>query len=613
MLWSRVLADLAPFPGRAMLTWRVALLCAIVCGAAMLYELPEAAISCYLIIYLMKPDAVMNIGTAIGLIVLVIIVVVCMIPLINVTAESPPLRMLAIAVVSFIFLFIGAASQLGETGGVIALVISFILTLVHMAPVGDALTFGLRYAAYMAIMPMLLMVGFNLFLGLSPVRLLRQTLRLRLAAAADAIESGTPYTDERLGTLLSSDNAALEKQAAFVRMLHLATPAAAAQIASDVRASYRLMFAASALPRDLDERLRASLVDAIRAADAAIEAGRMPPPPKFAAAPGSAAEVNEIEAALAVLAGAPEGPVAPVAKQPFFAADALTNPEYQRFALKTTAAAVICYIIYSGLDWQGIHTAMITCYVAALGSTGETVHKLALRISGCLVGAAMGMAAVLWAMPMLETIGGLMALVFAGVLIGAWVSSGPERISYAGVQIALAFLLVVVQGFGPTTSLSAGWDRIVGILLGNVVVYLIFTRMWPVSVESIARRRLINAIAALGRLAALTPERRKEAIPEVAQVLRDAGGIDDDLDLMEFEPQSIRLSVADQAAVRTASEEIAVLCRDIYFSQHVLPDLAEALRRIAANLTSGQTATIPAIPDGPFSDRLDRLQIAAAR
>jgi multidrug resistance protein MdtO len=63
-LFAQVIHDLAPFPGRAALTWRIALLCALVSAAAMLYKIPEAAISCYLIIFLMKPDAVQNIGTA---------------------------------------------------------------------------------------------------------------------------------------------------------------------------------------------------------------------------------------------------------------------------------------------------------------------------------------------------------------------------------------------------------------------------------------------------------------------------------------------------------------------------------------------------------------------
>lgn len=43
-----------------------------------------------------------------------------------------------------------------------------------------------------------------------------------------------------------------------------------------------------------------------------------------------------------------------------------------------------------------------------------------------------------------------MLLVFFGMMVSAWISTGPERISYAGVQVALAFLLTVLQGFGPT-------------------------------------------------------------------------------------------------------------------------------------------------------------------
>ncbi len=607
-LLAQTLADLAPFPGRAALTWRIALLCAFVSATAMLYETPEAAISCYLIIYLMKPDAVQNIGTAIGLIVLVTIVVIGMIPLISATMESPPLRLLAIAGVSFVFLFIGAASQLGEIGGIIALVIAFLLTLVHMAPVADVVSFGLRYAAYMAIMPMALMAPFNLVLGLSPVHLLRQTLLARLAAAAaDVAASGASATRERLDALLRADNCALEKQAASVKLLHLAAPPAAAQIARDVRASYRLMLAVFALPQDLDAKRRDALAAAIGDASAAIDSGRMPPPLAQAADAGCEAE-REAWTALAILAGAPEGPVTSPPKQPFFAPDALTNPDYQRFALKTTAAAVICYLIYAGIDWQGIHTAMITCYVAALGSTGETVHKLALRICGCLIGAAAGMSAIVFVMPMLETIGGLMVLVFFGVLVGAWVSTGPERISYGGVQIALAFLLTVVQGFGPTTSLDSGWDRIVGILLGNVVIYLIFTRIWPVSVGSAARRQLQTALDALGRLAALPPEQRRGAIPEVALAICETGKVDDNINLSEFEPQTVRPTEATQAAMWTASRDIAALARNIYLSRQPLADIADELRRLAKAASDAGSG-----PSDAFLARLDRLQTATAR
>lgn len=606
-LIAEMLEDLAPFPGRAALTWRIALLCSIVAAAAMLYQIPEAAISCYLIIFLMKPDAVQNIGTAIALIVLVIIVVLCMVPLINATVDSPFLRMLVIALVSFVFLFLGAASQLGEIGGVIGLIFAFLLTLVNMAPLDDVVSYGLRYATYMVMMPMALMIVFNLALGLWPVRSLRAGLRIRLAAAARALASESPADDGELKQLLRADNAALEKQASSVKLLRLANPAAAAQIARDVRASYSLMLAVSALPADLADERREALAEGVRQSLAALDADEMPPR-TAAALPPSQAE-REVWRALDILAGAPEGEIVAAPSQPFLAPDAFSNPLYQRFALKTTAAAMICYIIYAGINWQGIHTAMITCYVAALGTTGETVHKLGLRIFGCMIGAGLGVASIFFVVPQMESLAALMVLVFGGVFIGAWVSTGPERTAYGGVQIALAFLLTVLQGFGPSTDLSTAWDRIVGILLGNLVIYLIFTRIWPVPVSSAVNAHLKAALQGLARIAAIGPDRRGGAIQDTALVVHETGVIDELLDLASFEPRDLRS--ASETALGSAGEEIASLARDIYISRDPLPDIAERLTLLAARIGG-----VPMFPpdDGTlkrdeFHRRLDRLQM----
>jgi hypothetical protein len=62
-------------------------------------------------------------------------------------------------------------------------------------------------------------------------------------------------------------------------------------------------------------------------------------------------------------------------------ADAFSNPEYGRFALKVTLAVMICYFVMNMTDWSGIHTRVITAFFVALGTVGEMLHKATLRFT----------------------------------------------------------------------------------------------------------------------------------------------------------------------------------------------------------------------------------------
>ncbi|KIH83543.1 FUSC family protein [Pseudomonas batumici] len=174
-----------------------------------------------------------------------------------------------------------------------------------------------------------------------------------------------------------------------------------------------------------------------------------------------------------------ETPRAP--KPPLLVADAFENPAYLQFAFKTLLAALLCYLLYTAVDWPGIHTAMLTCLITAMPSLEKTLHKGLLRILGCLVGSALALLCMVWVVPQIESIVGLLLMSLPVLGLAAWVSAGSPRSSYAGIQIAFAFALALLADFAPMTNLSEIRDRLVGILLGVIVTLLIHVGLWPES------------------------------------------------------------------------------------------------------------------------------------
>jgi uncharacterized membrane protein YccC len=159
--------------------------------------------------------------------------------------------------------------------------------------------------------------------------------------------------------------------------------------------------------------------------------------------------------------------------------DAFTNPAHVQFALKVTFSAMFCYLLYTGIDWTGIHTAFITCIFVALESTEATLYKGMLRILGCVIGGVFALFSIIFLIPHMETIASLIVLVAAVSAIAGWIATGSERISYAGFQIAFAFFLSMFQGYAPDTDLDKIRDRVVGILIGLAVTTVIFHYIWP--------------------------------------------------------------------------------------------------------------------------------------
>ncbi|WP_446743265.1 hypothetical protein [Silvibacterium acidisoli] len=170
----------------------------------------------------------------------------------------------------------------------------------------------------------------------------------------------------------------------------------------------------------------------------------------------------------------------PPSQAPIFVEDAFTNREYINFALAGTLAAMICYVIYVSLAWPGLATSVTTCVLTALSNVGASRQKQVLRLGGALLGGfVLGMGSQIFVLPYIDSITGFTVLMAAVSALAAWVSTSSSRLSYAGLQIALAFYLVNLSDFTIQTSLSVARDRVVGVLLGVSMMWLVFEKAYP--------------------------------------------------------------------------------------------------------------------------------------
>ena len=185
-----------------------------------------------------------------------------------------------------------------------------------------------------------------------------------------------------------------------------------------------------------------------------------------------------------------------------FIVDAFSNPEHLRYILGGTLASMLCYVFYVSLDWRNLSTSITTCVLTALTSIGSSRQKQLLRVAGFLVGGVIaGIGAQIFILPEIDSISGFTVLFATVTAVAAWIATSSTRLSYAGVQIAFSFYLVHLSDFSIQTDLTVARDRVLGVLLGVTMMWLVFERLFPRSAADemvrifVVNLRLLAALA----------------------------------------------------------------------------------------------------------------------
>ena len=482
-----LIAELRPFEGRLGMTLRMVLSAVIVVVFMMSQQVPEAVLACYLVFFAARRDAGAGMLIALALIVAVSIGVGLGLLVMQLSADDSMVRLLIMASFAFGGMYLSQASRLGSLGATAGFVFVFALSLIDFLPYATLISHALSWIWVIVALPMAVLFVVSMVFAPNPAVLARRFVADRLAAAASLLDGadGAAAAARKLLAEKSSEVGTLTRGG---RIFGYLSGEEARRLCGLATQSGEVLAQALAAGRD------PVLADGFATLASAIADKRHDLPQTHARSttPQTAALAANLDRLAAMWDGRADHACPPPPREGLFFADATTNPAYWQFALKTVIAVFITYTIYTAWDWFEIHTAMITCFYVALASTGETLHKAALRIAGALIGGAMGIGSIVFLMPHMTDIGHLMVLVAVGSFLAAWVASGSEMIRYAGWQMALAFFLCILpnvttsfqpSGFAPVFDTSVAADRVLGILIGNVVVALVFLSFWPASIS----------------------------------------------------------------------------------------------------------------------------------
>jgi len=545
LAWPRPLAqlaaflrdELAAFPGRGNVTMRCVLGSAIVIVTSMTLQVPELAVSLIVVFFVTQANIVLTRVIALNLVIGTTCAIASTIGLYELTFDYPLLRIIVASAIFFCSTYLmRAVTKFGLVFFLVSLIVIYAQSFGDLTDNAESLVRNCLWVWSAVNYAVALSLIINtLFLPAEPERQLRAAMQRQLATAnarlAAVIDAHAPAV--RIGSLdLERGALSLQKLLRFSAMRHRYSNEDVAAMLACVTAVSRILEAAAVLP-DNAVAHGAGQIDAIRAVqdelvslDHAIgddaqwlhwSASRQAPVSTsipaadamqralsaLADATRGAAPTSPDDAATGGAAAEPTQATQAAAGSALLEPDVFANPRYARFSLRTLLSVLICYVFYNAVNWPGIHTIMLTCLVVALPSLGASSRHGVLRISGALVGSALALFMVAFVIPQLESVTGLLLMSLPVIALGAWVSAGSERISYAGIQIMFTFALALLESFSPPSDLTEIRDRIVGILLGVGVATFIQMSMWPEGEADALRAQLasvLRKIAALARI-----------------------------------------------------------------------------------------------------------------
>ena len=503
--WSFLKVELAPYPGRAWVVGRITIAATIVMLLVMTFRLPGGFLACIYTLFLSRENPTATLRAGVRVVFSFVIATAYTVIGITLFVDNPLTHFLWILVTLFVsfyliriipdygtaigfgFMIAGAIPLWDETALNVNTRVENTLWLAFAVMVGTAVTIVVEYAFRHVHPTTDLVEGIETRLGMVENF-------LRKLGADERVDGELEKTITLYSTVGTSRLRRMIYRSGFGAHFIAQMNAAVALLGRlvDLSASLNTLKAGQSITSTAEDRERCNLlageIAELRRELKLHEVPRkitLPPRTRSAGLPflpqmeRTASLIPEAFAGSESIQEFIPAPMDEEIREHLLAPDAFSNMDHLRFALRGMLAAAACYVVYTAIDWRGLSTSIATCVITALSTIGASRQKQVLRFVGALIGGIVfGMGAQIFVLPYIDSIAGFTVLFVVVTAIAAWIATATPRLSYLGVQLALAFYLINMQEFAIQTSLAIARDRVFGVLLGLLAMWLIFDRLW---------------------------------------------------------------------------------------------------------------------------------------
>jgi multidrug resistance protein MdtO len=502
--WSFLKNELSPYPGRAWVVARVTISATIVMVLVMTFQIPNGFLAAIFTLFLSRENPTATFVAGLRTIAAFLLATAYTLLGAAMFVTEPLTHFLGVAFSLFVsFFLISITNDYGTA-------VAFGFTIAAAIPFWDRITINVNdrvedtlwLAGVVAMGVVVTIVVEYVFRRVHPATDLTEGIEHRLRTVESvlrcaAAERPLDSVSEKGLALYSSVGTSrlrrliLRSQYSSHFKAQLGTAVALTGQLVDVVANFQLALTERAKPTEADKARCQRLADEVEILGEDLVLKRLPEKIRRPSQeePSKLPFLSTMERIVALIPEAFSGSTAvsefipaPLdEEQPthFFAPDAFSNPAHIQFALRGGLAALAGYVIYTAIDWPGLSTSIATCIITALSTIGSSRQKQFLRLGGAIIGGFIfGMGAQVFVLPYLDSITGFTLLFMFVTAISSWIATSSPRLSYLGVQLALAFYLINLQEFTIQTSLAIARDRVCGVLLGLMSMWLIYDRLW---------------------------------------------------------------------------------------------------------------------------------------